>query len=259
MAEVYVATDPAGKQVAIRRLMPRYGWHLFRRRQFMRGLRIQEKLAHPNIVRVYETVGGWAPYAVMEYVEGVNLRHAMNRGDQFVSKDMIEQAVQLLDMILNALHHIHQSGYMHLDLKPENILLNHNGEVKLLDFDLARAIPSEPKYLPALEGTPNYVSPEQFLREPTDQRADLFALGVTAYELFTGQKPVQARNAAEVRRAYTDFNVRFPSPEKYNSALPQPFVQIIMKCIEKKADSRYPSTAMILKDVRAAKRTLGWE
>ena len=87
------------------------------------------------------------------------------------------------------LSHVHESGFMHLDFKPENVLVTRNGNVRLIDFDLAQPIPEKPKKMSKNPGTPGYMAPEQLQRKPIDPRADIFAYGVAAYELLTNHKP----------------------------------------------------------------------
>ena len=257
MAELDLATAPDGKVVVIRQLIPRMRLSLFKRRTFVRGLQIQARMQHPNIIQVYELQRWrWAPYAVLEYIEGVNLRQALSRGNEFLSQDFAFQTLYFFEKMVEALLHVHQQKYMHLDFKPENLLLSHAGEIKLFDFDLAQSIPAKPRIYPVVHGTPSYLAPEQILRKPVDERADIFALGITAYEMFTGRKPVEADTQSEIFSAYANLDVRFPQPAKVNASLPPALSQIIERCAEKRVERRYPSLLMIMKDLQKLKKAI---
>src|SRR3954452_16980624 len=108
-------------------------------------------------------------------------------------------AQKLIDMAL-ALEHVHDSGYMHLEFKPENILVTRNDGVRLVDFDLAQPKPEKPKRMSKNPGTPAYMAPEQLLHEEIDQRVDIFAFGVSAYELLTFTKPFEGDTPDEILR-----------------------------------------------------------
>lgn len=257
MAELYLVTAPDGKLAVVRQLIPRMRISLFRRRTFVRGLQIQAAMDHPNIIRVYEFQRWrWAPYAVLEYIEGVNLRQALSRGNEFLSQDFAFQTLYFFEKMVEALQHVHQRKYMHLDFKPENILISHSGEIKLFDFDLAQPIPKKPRMFPVVHGTPAYLAPEQILRRPVDERADIFALGITAYEMFTGRKPFEGDTQSEVFSTYANLDVRFTPPVKVNASLPAPLSQIIERCAEKRVERRYPSLLMITKDLQKVKKAM---
>ena len=130
----------------------------------------------------------------MDYVEAANLKELFARHDPVLTENV---AQILIDMAMG-LGHVHESGYMHLDFKPENILVTRNASVRLIDFDLAQPIPEKPKKFPKIPGTPGYMAPEQLQRQPIDARVDIFAYGVSAYELLTNQKPFPGDNPAEI-------------------------------------------------------------
>jgi len=251
-AEVFFATNSRNEGVALRRLRPDYKFSLPKRSSFRRGMEIQMQMHGPHVAHVFELqTRKLIPYAVMEYIDGMNLRQALLRRDEFLPHWV--NAFDIFEGIAKGLGEIHHRGSMHLDLKPENVMLNRAGEVKILDFDLARRIPKQPVALSTVDGTPSYLAPEIILKEPVDERADIFALGILGYELFTGQKPFSAPTNQELFRAYTMRNVAFPSPVKFNPSLPQTLNDILLHCIEKKFELRYPAVALILRDLRRVK------
>ncbi len=248
-SEVFLASDPQGRTVALRRLNPKFKFNIFKRLDFKRGAAIHAQMNHPCILKVLEISSyKWIPYAVVEHHEGVNLRQALVRKNEYLTDPLL-----VFVKILEGLAYVHRQRWMHLDFKPENVILGHEGNPKLIDFDLARPIPRKPKIMATLSGTPSYLAPEQILKEPVDERADIFALGVTAYEMFSGQKPFTGQSSAEIFRAYTDFNTPFPPPHKINPSLSPLMGAILMRCVEKKIERRYPSIAMILKDLGGIK------
>lgn len=249
MADVFYAVSPQGTVVAIRRLKPEFKFSLSKRSDFQRGMEIQMEMRGPHIVHVHELNSyKMLPYAAMEYIKGVNLRQALVRRMDYI-KDW-GQAFIMFEKIVKGIGEVHRSGSMHLDVKPENIMLSQTGEIKILDFDLATRIPKQPKPLSTIDGTPSYIAPEVILKEPADERADIFALGILAYELFTGQKPFVGKDKQEVFRNHTSLNTPFHPATAINPALPHGLAQIIHRCAEKRFDQRYPSVALILRDLR---------
>jgi len=248
MAEIWLATDDAHKPYALRR-MRRTSWLDFTaRKRFFTGCEVLSKIHDHEFVIGYIEHGKieGTPYLLMEYVEGSNLKLLQSRNDeilsQFVGNILIDMAV--------ALEHVHDSGYMHLDFKPENVLVSRNANVRLVDFDLAQPIPPEPKKMSKNPGTPAYMAPEQLLREPIDQRADIFAYGVTAYELLTGSKPFPGENPTEVLRLQLE-RAEFISPRTHNPEIPVPLEKAILRCLEREPNKRYPIMGMLVHDLQA--------
>src|ERR1017187_935921 len=122
----------------------------------------------------------------MDYVEASNLKELFARHDPVLT----ENVAQILIDAASGLGHVHENGFMHLDFKPENVLVTRNGSVRVVDFDLAQVIPEKPRKLTKKNpGTPSYMAPEQLLGQPITHHVDIFAYGVTAYEMLTGVKP----------------------------------------------------------------------
>jgi serine/threonine-protein kinase len=140
---------------------------------------------------------------------------------------------------------------MHLDIKPENVLLTRNGRLKLIDFDLAQPIPDPPRKLDKNPGTPHYMSPEQLGREPVDHRADIWAYGVSAYELLTYRKPFPGESADAVFRAQRDRSDFIP-PRQINADIPVALEKIVLRCLEQDPALRYPSMSVLTHELRKA-------
>ena len=184
----------------------------------------------------------------MEYVESSNLKQLFARTDPILQEHI---GNILIDMAV-ALEHVHDSGFMHLDFKPENVLVTRNGNVRLVDFDLALPKPARPMKRSRNPGTPAYMAPELMQRQVFDHRADIFAYGVTAYELLAGQKPFEGESADEILRKQLDRSQDFVSPRQRNEEIPFALEKAILKCLEREPDKRYPIMSVLVHDLEAA-------
>lgn len=246
MADIWVATDQEGKTYALRRLHDRLKFDLVARKRFISGCEILSQIHDHEHVIGYVDHGkvGLVPYLLMDYVEASNLKMLFTRNDEilteFVGNILIDAAI--------ALEHVHDSGFIHLDFKPENILVTRSGNVRLVDFDLAQPKPDKPKKMSRNPGTPAYMAPEQLMREPIDHRADIFAFGVTAYELLTFEKPFAGDSADEIlKKQLSDTLVR---PRQINPDIPEGLEQIILKCLQRDLDERYPYMSVVVRDLQ---------
>ncbi|HSH16742.1 MAG TPA: serine/threonine-protein kinase, partial [Verrucomicrobiae bacterium] len=248
MADLWIATDAAGKTCAITRMHPR-GFFDSMRKRFTNGCEILSHLHDHELVIGYLGHGkiDGCLYLAMEYLESSNLKQAIALGDERLS----ELAGNILIDCATVLEYVHENGYMHLDFKPENVLLTRSGNIRLVDFDLAQERPEEPRKLPKNPGTPAYMAPEQILRQPVDHRVDIFAFGVAAYELLTFEKPFPGGSPDEVLKAQLD-RTAFMKPREHNPAIPVRLEQIVLKCLETLPDQRYPFTSVLLRDLQAA-------
>jgi serine/threonine-protein kinase len=183
----------------------------------------------------------------MEYVESSNLKLLLARSDpllqEFLGNILIDCA--------RALEHVHDSGYMHLDFKPENLLITRNANVKLVDFDLAQPRPEAPRKSSKNPGTPAYMAPEQLQRLPFDHRADIFAFGVTAYEVVTLEKPFPGDSPDQILRRQLD-RTDFRAPREVNPEVPASLERIILKCLETDPNTRYPFQSVVVRDLERA-------
>ncbi len=248
MASLWVATDQTGKTYTLRRLHSKLRFNLKARAQFLHGCKILAKLPpHEGIVKYIEHGKAEGTlYLLMEYVECSNLKLMLGRSDPIFTENV---AAILIDMAV-ALEHIHNHGYMHLDFKPENVIVSRSGSVKIVDFDLAQPIKPKPVKLKTYAGTPAYMAPEQLARKEIDQRADIFAYGVTAYELLTYQKPFPGDTAAEVYEMQRNSQNTLIMPRQLNPDIPPPLEKIILRCLEFDPDKRYPIMASLVHDLK---------
>jgi serine/threonine protein kinase len=196
-------------------------------------------LKHPNIVQTYEfgvtTEGEY--YLVMELVEGMGLNFLVETKSEKLNGNRADYLAQ----IASALDYLHKQGYMHRDICPRNVMINNEGVVKLIDFGLA--IPSTPEFCKPgnRTGTPNYLAPEVIRRVTTDPRVDLFALGVTAYEVFTNALPWE--KAQSMQTLLSHMNSPGRDPREHKPDLDKPTVAFLMKSIERDPRDRYQTAA----------------
>jgi serine/threonine-protein kinase len=249
MAEIWLATDPQSHTYALRRLQKTGRFDFATKKHFLRGCEILSKIHHHEYVIGYVEHGkiDGSPYLLMEYVEGSNLKLLQASGgevlDQFVGNILIDMAV--------ALEHVHDSGFMHLDFKPENVMVSRNGNVRLIDFDLALPIPKVALKLSKNPGTPSYMAPEQLQRQGIDHRVDIFAFGVTAYELLTGSKPFPGETPEDVLRQQLDMHFLAP-PRDLNAAIPPALEKTILKCLERDPNKRHPIMSVLVHELQSA-------
>ena len=250
MASIWLATDTQGRAVAIRLLHHPLRFNFAARRRFLRGCEILSKIHSHEYVISYIAHGkiDGDLFLAMEYVEGENLKLLCARADPVVTESI---GNILIDMAI-ALEHVHESGFMHLDFKPENVLLTRNASVRLVDFDLAQPRPDKPKKMSDNPGTPAYMAPEQIRRQPIDHRVDIFAYGVSAYELLTNRKPFSGDSPDEILRKQLDRSLEFLSPRELNPNIPAALEKTILKCLERDPDKRYPYLSVLVRDLQAA-------
>jgi serine/threonine protein kinase len=249
MADIWLATDADQQHFALRKLHDDLRFNLLARRRFVRGCEILKSIhSHEHVIGYFEhgKISG-SLYCLMEYVEGANLKQMFLRNDPI----LLENVGNILIDMAVALEHVHDSGFMHLDFKPENVLITRNAAVRLVDFDLAQPRPAKPKKFSKNPGTPAYMAPEQLLREPYDHRADIFAYGVAAYELLTGQKPFQGDTPEEILRKQLDRS-GFATPRQLNEGIPPAVEKSILKCLERDSEKRHPIMSVLVIELKAA-------
>ncbi len=250
MADIWLATDERQKPYALRRMHQRLRFNLLARRRFLRGAEILSKIGdHDRIVGYVEhgSIKG-QPYLLMDYVEASNLKMLHASQDPV----LVENVAQILLDMAEGLEHMHDNGFMHLDFKPENVLVTRNASVRLVDFDLAQPIPEKPKKASRKNpGTPAYMAPEQLLGEPITHRVDIFAYGVTAYELLTHQKPFPGETPGEILARQRDRS-SFVVPRQYNADIPASAEKVILRCLESAPERRYPFIGLMVRELQAA-------
>jgi TolB-like protein len=247
MATVYLARDlKHDREVAVKVLRQELTATLGRDR-FLREIRIVAKLQHPNILPLHDSgeAGGFL-YYVMPYVAGESLRAKIDHQGELP----IPEAARMLSEVVDALAYAHRNGVVHRDIKPENILVS-GRHALVMDFGVAKALSdaagSHDKTTTAgiALGTPYYMSPEQATADPhVDHRADIYAVGVLAYELLTGKPPFADRSAQEVLAAHVV--ERAPSVTATRAAVPAQLEQLVMRCLEKKPADRWQTADELL-------------
>jgi serine/threonine-protein kinase len=249
MADIWLVTDERNKPYALRKLRDNLRFNFLARSRFKRGCRILSQLNESDFIVGYVEHGkaDGIPYLLMDYVEAENLKQLFGRSDPVLAENV---AQILIDMAIG-LSHVHESGFMHLDFKPENVLITRNGNVQIIDFDLAQPIPEQPKRMSKNPGTPAYMSPEQLQRQPIDPRADIFAYGVAAYELMTNRKPFPGETPGEILACQLDQSGPKP-PREHNPDILPALEAIILKCIEREPDKRYPYMSVLVRDLQSA-------
>ncbi len=248
-SEIWLARDSERNSVCVRRLINDSLFNFTERARFFAGCEVLQRLQGCELIIGYREHGKieGSPFLAMEYVEASNLKLLLARSDDLLH----EYLGNILIDSARALEFVHDAGYMHLDFKPENLLVTRNANVKLIDFDLAQPRPEQPKKSSKNPGTPAYMAPEQLLRQPFDHRVDIFALGVTAYELVTLEKPFPGDSPDEILRRQLDRR-DFRPPREVNPGVPASLEKVIVKCLETDPGSRYPFLSVVLRDLERA-------
>ncbi len=253
MAYVYKAYDSVDdRTVAVKILRDEF----LTNEEFTRRFRNESKaiaiLNHPNIVKVLDVgFGQHLQYIVMEYIDGITLKEYLDQRKDIRWKEAVHFTVQ----ILRALQHAHDKGVVHRDIKPQNIMLLSDGTIKVTDFGIARLSRTEMRATMDGEkaiGSVHYISPEQARGEITDEKADIYSVGVVLYEMLTGRLPFEADNAVSV--AIMQMQSEPTMPHHINEDVPEGLEQITIKAMQKDVDKRYQSAAEMLSDIDEFKR-----
>src|SRR5262245_42879752 len=263
MGEVFLAEDVRlERKAAIKFLPAEMAADPDRRRRFLQEARAASALNHPHVCVVYD-VGesdDARPFIAMEFVEGQTLDAILKR-DSLALVKVVEIAVQVAD----ALDAAHVRGIVHRDIKPANISLNERGQVKVLDFGLAKRIPTtlsggnvhegfQNTQHGQVLGTPHYMSPEQALGQELDGRSDIFSLGVVLYELTTGNRPFSGVNFAGIVDKIV--HVQPTAIARLNYDVPPELERITLKCLQKQPERRYQSARELMVDLKNLWRAL---
>lgn len=202
------------------------------------------RLSHPNIVNVYDVVDeGNLHYIVMELIEGITLKSYIEKKGFLENKEAIGIAIQVAQGIAAA----HEQHIIHRDIKPQNMIISRDGNVKVADFGIARAVSSQTMNATAV-GSVHYISPEQARGGYCDERSDIYSFGITMYEMVTGRVPFEGDNTVAVALAHLETPITPPS--QLNPVISSGLEQIILKCTQKKPDRRYSSIGDVITDLR---------
>ncbi|MEU5214852.1 Stk1 family PASTA domain-containing Ser/Thr kinase [Streptomyces sp. NPDC020807] len=254
MAEVYLAQDTRlGRTVAVKTLRADLARDPSFQARFRREAQSAASLNHPAIVAVYDTgedyVDGVSiPYIVMEYVDGSTLRELLHSGRKLLPERTLEMTVG----ILQALEYSHRAGIVHRDIKPANVMLTRTGQVKVMDFGIARAMGDAGMTMTqtaAVIGTAQYLSPEQAKGEQVDARSDLYSTGCLLYELLTVRPPFIGDSPVAV--AYQHVREEPQPPSNFDPEITPPMDAIVLKALVKDPDYRYQSADEMRADIEA--------
>ncbi|NUP77764.1 MAG: Stk1 family PASTA domain-containing Ser/Thr kinase [Nonomuraea sp.] len=254
MAEVYLAHDTRlGRTVAVKTLRADLARDPSFQARFRREAQSAASLNHPAIVAVYDTGedyidGVSIPYIVMEYVDGSTLRELLHSGRKLLP----ERAMEMTVGILQGLEYAHRSGIVHRDIKPANVMLTRNGQVKVMDFGIARAMGDSGMTMTqtaAVIGTAQYLSPEQAKGEQVDARSDLYSTGCLLYELLTVRPPFVGDSPVAV--AYQHVREEAQAPSVFDPEITPEMDAIVLKALVKDPNYRYQSADEMRMDIEA--------
>ncbi|WP_018547682.1 Stk1 family PASTA domain-containing Ser/Thr kinase [Streptomyces sp. LaPpAH-108] len=254
MAEVYLAHDTRlGRTVAVKTLRADLARDPSFQARFRREAQSAASLNHPAIVAVYDTGedyidGVSIPYIVMEYVDGSTLRELLHSGRKLLPERSMEMTVG----ILQGLEYAHRSGIVHRDIKPANVMLTRNGQVKVMDFGIARAMGDSGMTMTqtsAVIGTAQYLSPEQAKGEQVDARSDLYSTGCLLYELLTVRPPFVGDSPVAV--AYQHVREEPQPPSVFDPEITPEMDAIVLKALVKDPNYRYQSADEMRQDIEA--------
>jgi serine/threonine protein kinase len=247
MGNVYKARDrETGEVVALKLLKPEISSDQAMMDRFKNELLFARKITHKNVCRVHEfnRLGGIA-YTSMEFVEGESLRQVLNR----FGGVPVRKALDLAQQICSGLQEAHAQGIVHRDLKPENVMLDAQGNVKIMDFGIARSMEAGTRLTGSMVGTPAYMAPEQVAGKPVDYRTDVYSLGLILYEVFTGTPAFHAENAVAVALKQMRESPR--PPHEIESTIPVGIERAILRCLEKEPTRRFQSVAELQKSLKS--------
>jgi serine/threonine-protein kinase len=255
MAEVYRARDiRLDRIVAIKTLRTDLARDQTFQARFRREAQSAASLNHPSIVAVYDTgedmaTGVPVPYIVMEYVDGRTVRDLLQEGHRLLP----ERSLEIIDGVLRALEYSHQAGIVHRDIKPGNVMVTRNGDIKVMDFGIARAMSDAQATMTQTAqviGTAQYLSPEQARGERVDARSDLYSAGCLLYELLTGRPPFTGDSPVAI--AYQHVRENPIPPSRIDPDIPLWADAIVLKAMAKAPGDRYQSAAEMRADLQRA-------
>jgi serine/threonine-protein kinase len=255
MAEVYRARDiRLDRIVAIKTLRADLARDQIFQARFRREAQSAASLNHPSIVAVYDTgedmvTGVPVPYIVMEYVDGRTVRDLLQEGHRLLP----ERSLEIIDGVLRALDYSHQAGIVHRDIKPGNVMVTRNGDIKVMDFGIARAMSDAQATMTQTAqviGTAQYLSPEQARGERVDARSDLYSAGCLLYELLTGRPPFTGDSPVAI--AYQHVRENPVPPSRVDPDVPSWADAIVLKAMAKSPDDRYQTAADMRADLQRA-------
>jgi serine/threonine protein kinase len=251
MGNVYKARDrETGETVALKLIKPEIASDEAMTERFKNELLFARKITHKNVCRVYEfnRISGIV-YTSMEFVEGESLRSVLSRFGGLPVRKGVDLALQ----VCSGLKEAHAQGIVHRDLKPENVMIDTQGNVKIMDFGIARSMEAGTRLTGAMIGTPAYMAPEQVSGKPVDYRTDIYALGLVLYEMFTGSETFRADTPVAI--ALKQMQEAPAPPHDIDPNIPVYIERAILKCLEKDPAKRFQSIAELENALRSTRVT----
>lgn len=252
MSHVYKARDTLINRIVVVKILTDSGMHDEEtKKRFLREAQTAGAISHENIIRVYdfgEHEG--RPYMVMEYLQGNDLRASIQQGQLPAVLDKLKVLVQLA----RALKHIHELGIVHRDLKPDNVFMSLTGNVKLMDFGIAKMKDLSITRTGYTLGTPYYMAPEQVMAKDVTERADVYAFGIVMFELFTNEKPFRAENVHEV--FFKILNEPLDTAPLAAAQVPGNVIELIRRCTDKDQAKRPENFDLIIRELEAVLRIM---
>ena len=250
MAIIYKATQPSlNRNVVIKKLKDPNREIIAR---FKKEALVSASFAQENVLAIYDFIyEGRSYFLVMEHVEGEDLRTIID----YAAPLPAHIAALIIQDVARGLEYTHRKNIIHRDIKPSNVLISNQGEVKLIDFGVAKdEKPSKLTVTGMIVGTPSYMSPEQANGDPLGKQSDIYSLGVLLYEMVTGTKPFPGDTNTEILMKIV--KGKYPSPRRYNHELPHGLVRIIRKAMRRETHKRYQNASELIRDLS---RFIPWQ
>lgn len=245
MANVYRALDLIlEREVAVKMMSLDFQNDKDSLRRFQREALSTTELTHPNIVSIYDVGEGDRPYIVMEYIDGMDLKQYIRENHPIP----YQKAIDIMEQILDGIAYAHKNDVIHRDIKPHNILIDKNGNVKITDFGIAVALSQNSiTQTNSLLGSVQYISPEQARGNVVTKQSDIYSLGIVLYELLTGTVPFEGESAVSI--ALKHFQTPIPSLREFDSRIPQPLENVVLKATAKEPRHRYATVDEMKEDL----------
>ncbi len=248
MGRVYKVLDTeVNEKVALKLIKPEIAADKKTIERFRNELKFARKIRHKNVCQMYDLNREKGSYYItMEYISGDDLKGMIRRMGRFSAG----QAITIAKQVCEGLSEAHKLGVVHRDLKPQNIMIDQDGNARIMDFGIARSI--EGKSITGagvMIGTPDYMSPEQVDGKETDQRSDIYSLGIILYEMVTGQTPFEGDTPFTIGIKHKSETPK--DPKELNLQIPDDLGRVILRCLEKEKEQRYPNSQELCSDLSA--------